>query len=242
MKVGNFVVLLVILVFALSCNNTNNAFDAKTYRVIESNSLIEDTAYYSIDIEYPYFVADGNEGQGLDTLNEAIQSFLDSAARYYWGVEPDSAVVLIDETGTAGKYVLDNKYQLLDTTPDVISILMETYSYALGAHGFTALHTYNFNVKERRFIAIGDLLDLSKPGNTDQLNQLLAKNFVNPKDCFNDKPTANSHYELFGIENGSLAFYYEAYTLGPYYCGWAKVLVSIEELKTAGLWKWDKAI
>lgn len=242
MKTMNLSLLLVIIFLALSCVNTNDSDNLKKYRVVESSSVIEDTACYTINIEYPYFVADGDEEQGFDTLNETIQFFMDTAARYYWGVEPDSAKVLIDETGAAGKYVLDNKYQLLDTTPDVISILMETYTYALGAHGFTALHTYNFDVKERRFIAIGDLLDFSNPETTDQLNQLLAKNFVNPEDCFNDIPTADEQFELFGIEKGNIVFYYEAYTLGPYYCGWAKVVVPIEQLKAAGLWKRDRDI
>jgi len=238
MKVRNFLFFLVIIFLAFSCINNNDSNSGKNYRVIESNSVIEDSAYYTINFEYPYFVADGNEDHGLDKLNETVQSFMDTAARYYWGVGIDSVKVLIDEIGSTGKYELNNKYQLLDTTPDVISILMETYSYALGAHGFTALHTYNFDIKENKLIVIGDVLDLSKPENTDKLNQLLAKNFDNPEDCFNTDPTADANFELFGFEKGNLVFYYEAYALGPYYCGSAKVVVSIDELKAAGMWKW----
>ncbi len=242
MKTINFYLFLVMIFLAMSCIRNNDSDNANNYRVVQSNSVIEDSAYYTINLEYPYFVADGDNNPGLDKLNEKLQFFMDTAARYYWGVDPDSAVVLIDETGSAGKYELDNKYQMLDTTPDVISILMETYSYALGAHGFTALHTYNFDVKEGKFIALGNVLDFSKPGNTDKLNQLLAKNFNNPEDCFNDSPTADAGFELFGIEKGNLIFYYEAYALGPYFCGSAKVVVSIEDLKKAGLWKWGGGI
>jgi len=239
MKIKIFLVFILTIVFANACINTNDLESAKKYRVVESKSVVEDSACYTINLEYPYFAAD-DANLNVDALNQAVQFFLDTAARYYWGVEPDSASVLIDETGTAGKYVLDNKYQVLDTTPDVISLLMETYSYALGAHGFTALHTYNFDVKKGEFIALGDVLDFSKPENTDKLNQLLAKNFVNPEDCFNDSPTAGADFELFGLEKDGISFFYEAYALGPYYCGWAKVVVPIEQLKAAGLWKWDR--
>jgi len=164
-------------------------------------------------------------------------SLLDTAAAYYWGVEMDSVKYFIDEAGSSAQYALSNKYRILDTTGNVISILMETYSYALGAHGFTALHTYNFDIEQNRFLSINDLLDFSKPDNILQLNKILKDHFENPEGCFNDTPTADGNFELFGIEPENLVFFYEAYELGAYYCGIARVSVPIEELKKAGLWK-----
>jgi hypothetical protein len=114
---------------------------------------------------------------------------------------------------------------------------METYSYALGAHGFTALHTYNYDLERNRLLVISDILNLSTPDNITTLNNLLARNFENPNDCFTQAPTADAQFQLFGIRPEHLVFYYEAYELGAYSCGIASINVPIEQLLEAGLWK-----
>ncbi|MCF8364741.1 MAG: DUF3298 and DUF4163 domain-containing protein [Bacteroidales bacterium] len=235
-------VFLLIIFMIFSCNSINENENRKGYHVIESNRLVTDSLYYTIKLEYPVFIAEDDQNQGSDIINNTIEKFLDTAARYYWGVEIDSAIVMIDETGTSGKYELYNSYQILDTTPDIISIFMETYSYALGAHGYTALHTHNFDLRQGKFLNLNDVLNFNYSENTSKLNELLAKYFQNPDACFNDLPTAGADFELFGIEPEHLVFYYETYSLGPYYCGTAKVRIPIEELKTAGLWKLDGKI
>lgn len=227
-----------LLIFGIfSCINQHENKNLKAYRIIENNHTVEDSLYYTIKLEYPVFIAEDNENKGPDLLNQRIETLLDTAARYYWGIDIDSARLLIDESGTSGKFELYNSYQILDTTPDLISIFMETYSYALGAHGFTALHTFNFDLKQNKFLKLEDVLDVSSDQNISKLNELLAANFQNPDDCFNDIPSAGKDFELFGIEQEHLAFYYEAYSLGAYYCGMAKVSVPIDAFKNAGLWK-----
>jgi hypothetical protein len=114
---------------------------------------------------------------------------------------------------------------------------MDTYSYALGAHGFTAIHTYNFDVKTGRFIRFKDVLNLNDSTNIRKLANLLKENFENPEDCFNDEPTADGTFKLFAFEPENMIFYYEAYELGAYYCGMASVKVPVADLREAGLLK-----
>lgn len=206
------------------------------YRIVESSSAIEDTAYYSIKVEYPVFISDDENNTVFAQLNHRIDAFLDTAASYYWGTSMDSAKQIIDETGASGQFILENDYEILDTTARLISLKLETYSFALGAHGFTAIHIYNYDVENQRFLKITDILNLDSPGNVGLLNDLLFQYFMNTDDCFNRNPAAGADFELFGLEPGNIVFYYEAYELGAYYCGMAAIRVPYQALKDAGLW------
>jgi hypothetical protein len=202
--------------------------------------ITEDTAYYSIRMQYPVFSSDDKvKHESLEGLNNKITSFLDTAAQYYWGINTTAIVHFLKESGSAGRYELINNYSILDSTQNLISLKMETYSYALGAHGFNALHTYNWDLSGNKLLKLDDLLDLSSPEKNALLNELLQKNFVDPEDCFNDLPTADKDFELFGLEPGFLVFFYQAYDLGAYSCGEATVRISLDELRDADLWKAD---
>ena len=219
----------------ISCNAELSEEDTPGYRVIENEKIIEDTACYSIRLQYPSFIADADSVQTLEILNAQIEGFLDTAAHYYWRMPPDSTGQIIEEAGSAGIFTLDNRYTILDTTNRFISLKMETYSYALGAHGFTAIHTYNFDIENGVFLKFDDILDLDDTTRVAKLNALLKENFENPEDCFNDEPTANGSFELFAVEPEYVVFYYEAYELGAYYCGTAIVKVPVKDLREAGL-------
>jgi hypothetical protein len=235
------IILLFVISLLVGCANLLND-DKKefSYKIIGQTSITEDPGYYKIENSYPYFVSDDTIlNKKLDVLNRQIEGYLDTAAQYFWGVNFDEVRKIKDETQASGLFELKNTYQVFDSTPDFISIKMETYSYALGAHGFTAISVFNFLTDEMKFLQLTDLLDLSMPENINLLNHLLEKNFENPGDCFDQQPTAGKDFRLFAIEKENLVFFYEAYELGAYYCGQGKVSIPLEELKEAGLWKWD---
>jgi hypothetical protein len=170
-------------------------------------------------------------------LNDSIKTFLDGAELSFWGVDVNGAIEIMQETEAAGQYELMNRYEILDTTNILISAKFETYSYALGAHGFTAINTYNLDLETGKLLKLTDLVDLSNEDKMTQFNQLLVSSFVNTDDCFNEEPKIDSSYEKFAISPDFLVVYFEAYELGPYACGSAEILVSIEELKEVGIWK-----
>ena len=235
-----FVIVAFLVVAAITLIYRSCYYSGKTglgYRVVESSSVIEDTAYYSIKLEYPVFISMDENDTTFAELNQRIDAFLDTAAPYYWGTSLDSTKQIIHETGAAGQFILENEYEILDTTDRLVSLKMETYIFALVAHCFTATHTYNFDMKEKRFLLITDLLNLGNQENVDLLNGLLLRYFKNEDDCFNHHPTAGPDFDLFGLEPGNMVFYYEAYELGAYYCGSAAIRVPYEALKEAGLWK-----
>lgn len=237
---NKWIVLIILAIIVGACRDLPESDNSPTYRIVEMDRVIEDTAYYSIRMHYPVFSSDDKvENDKLEFLNQEIASFLDTASHYYWGVHTTAIVHFLKETKASGKYELTNKYTILDSTKTLISLKMETYSYAMGAHGFNALHTYNLDLANNKMLKLEDILDLSSKEKNELLNKLLQKNFVDPEDCFNDLPTANKDFELFGLEPGFLVFFYQAYDLGAYSCGEASVRISLDELRDVGLWKAD---
>jgi hypothetical protein len=230
----------IIALALFSCNTFKSNDNQKPeYKIIDQYRTTEDPDFYKIELSFPFFTSDNEiQREKLEILNEEITAFLDTAAQYYWGIAPKEVRTIKDETETEGIFELNNTYEILDTLPGFISLKMETYSYALGAHGFTALHTYNYDIDEEKLLKITDLIDLSAPDNERLLNQLLQKNFDNPGDCFDGQPTAGKNFRLFALIGEEVHFYYEAYELGAYYCGIGRVVITVDELKTAGLWKW----
>lgn len=230
----------IVALTLFSCNTfKSNDNQNPGYKIIDQYSTTEDPDFYKIELSFPFFTSDDEiQREKLEILNEEITAFLDTAAQYYWGTAPKEVRTIKGETEAEGLFELKNTYEILDTIPGFISLKMETYSYALGAHGFTAIHTYNYAIDEEKLLKITDLIDLSAPENEQLLNQILQKNFENPGDCFDEQPTADKKFRLFALMGEEVHFFYEAYELGAYYCGIGQVTVPVEELKTAGLWKW----
>lgn len=232
--------LFIALLIMASCQQDETDRSGLGYDVIDQHQLVEDTAYYSIDMHYPQFTSSLEEKmEALEILNGSVSAFLDTALTYYWGTNTRGVIQIMEETEAAGKYQLINKYEILDTTENLISIKFETYSFALGAHGFTGIHTFNFSLPKAGFLQISDVLDFSTKANTDTLNALLARNFTNPDDCFDNTPTADSSFQRFGLLPDTMVFYYEPYELGAYYCGSAEIKIPVIELKKAEIWKAD---
>ena len=228
-----------LLMILSACRQDKPEKNPRTYRVEHKQVLYENPSYFTIELNYPLFVTEGEEELNLEPLNTAITSFLDTAAVYYWGTDTTGAKQVIDEAEAAGTYQLLNTYEIPDTTNHLISVKLETYSFALGAHGFTAIHTYNYSTCEQKMLDIQDVLDLSSTEKILHLNQLLLKHFENPEDCFNQDPTADSDFTRFALTEDEVIFYYEAYELGAYYCGMAEIRIPVAELEEAGLWKFN---
>ncbi len=228
------------LTFLVSCSTSTSPKQEQllNYQVVENARLIEDTLAYKIDYQFPWFESEKEElSSQLSKLNDKIKYFLDVAQHTFWGVDAEGAIKIVQESESSGKYELMNRYEILDTTNCLISLKFETYSFALGAHGFTALNTYNLDLETGRLLKLVDIVDISDANNLMQFNQLLVASFVNTEDCFTEDPKIDIKYDLFAISPDFLVIYFEAYELGPYYCGAAEILVSIDELKEVGLWK-----
>lgn len=239
-KIQFLSVSIIALLIAASCGRTSEKEDPSLgFTVIHKEKSVQDSLYFKIDIAYPFFVCDDTLSCSFEKLNNAIDAYLDTAVQFYWGADMEEVYRIIDETDTHGYFIFDNKYQITDSTRRYVSMVFHSYSYALGAHGFTAITTFNFDIEENQLISLSDLLDISTDEKAATLNNLLSENFKNPDGCFFNEPTAGGDFQRFGMEPDSLIFYYEAYELGAYSCGQPVVKLSVEDVRESGLWKMD---
>jgi hypothetical protein len=226
----------VLILIVLSCGRSTKQDEGLNYAIVHNQKPDFDSLYYQIDIGFPVFLPDDTTSNAFDVLNDAMSSFLDTAAFYYWGVDTEGAKSIIDDTKTHGVFMFYNSYQLTDTTNALVSVVFESYSYALGAHGFTAITTFNYDIANRRLLDLTDMIDISSEEKLAVLNGLLIENFENPFGCFTKEPSVDGEFIRFGMEPGFLVFHYEAYELGAYSCGEAVVKIPVDALREAGIW------
>lgn len=230
-------ITVVLLLTTFSCRflKKKTEISGLPYTTIHQEVKKVDSLYYKIEIQYPVFESKDTSALNLGELNTAISSFLDKAMVYFWSTDTLGAKKMIQETGASGYFILMNKYQVMDSTTSRISVMFETYSYALGAHGFTAITTFNYDLVNGKMLGLSDLIDFSDPGKQKELESFLDKHLENPDSCFYMKPTIDPDFKRFAVAPDHLLFYYEAYELGPYSCGTATIKIPIEELKASGL-------
>lgn len=238
-KASIFTLVFTFLILSFSCRYfwTRPSDGTLAYKIIHSESTYGDSVYYKIDLKKPIFVHNDSLDASLKELNHAMESFLDTATFYFWGTDTTGAIEIVKETGTSGFYLLINNYRILDSTNKIISVVFETYSYALGAHGFTAITTFNFDIRSKKMLEVSDIIDFSKPENQEILNKLLAKFLVDGQDCFDVEPFADKNFSRFALDPEHVVFFYEAYELGAYACGSAEVKIPKAELTVAGIYK-----
>ena len=235
---NKLIIFLIALLFSgiLACRRTGrNADETLPYKIVHHEAIRSDSMSFRIDIKYPFFVPLDSSKTSLKTLNRAIQQFLDTAMMTYWGADTTETAKIVNETGAEGHFILMNNYYLSDTSSKIISLVFETYSYALGAHGFTAITTFNYDLINQKMLKLTDLIDLSPPVKQQVLDSLLMAHFENPEGCFTTPPFVDKSFERYALEPDTMVFYYEAYELGAYSCGSAKVKIPLLEMEAADL-------
>lgn len=168
-------------------------------------------------------------------LNERLTNLSDSLVRstktqavdFFTEYNRDLEAGKIEFPRPAFQYNLYLTDSMFVASEKIISIQVTAYVFSGGAHGNTFFYSQNFSPEKGVFYATGDILDLNKE---DEINALLMKNFRNPADCFDQKPTLKLATTI-NVTAQSVVFTYAHYVLGAYACGFVTVEVPIAELK-----------
>ena len=99
----------------------------------------------------------------------------------------------------------------------------------------TTFYCYNLDMHNGTLLPMSTYLRDDKES-VDKINALLKQYLHNPDNCFNTDPTLNMEgFAGINIGEKNVYFTFEAYALGPYACGPATIAVPIDELKKAGV-------
>ena len=115
-------------------------------------------------IYYPQF-KDSTGKNNFSSLNSHFQAEGRKLVK-----EKQSIMELSLEDDIMGEYYMfDTAYKITRSDLNFISVLFESYAYTGGAHGYEQLFSYNYDVKNERFISLHDLA--TKSGYEDKIIQ-----------------------------------------------------------------------
>ncbi len=200
--------------------------------VVADNRVSHDVETYKVEASRPSFLWKGEQTDAaFSKLNQAISDLVDGlvdslrvdANEFFREMEE------LDMERPAWRYELMVEDSVFMVTPDFVSVRLTVYEFRGGAHGMTAFHSFNYDVKNQKLLTNEEILDYGKSAVVDAG---LKANFENPDGCFNLEPTL-ADATVVNVTPESLCFTYEQYVLGPYACGVAEVEVPRATLKEA---------
>ena len=218
-----YLLILISSLGILSCSNNNKneiAADEILEKTIESK-------YYLIT--YNSVIFKKNE-EPINIINDSIDKFIKLEIKTFINSIDDDIKGLIDNNETSGKYELNIITDHYITTYGFISTIIELNHYTLGAHGNSIYKSINYDIINNKFVNLSELSHLTDRNKLEQFNILLNKYFINNDSCFTDKPKIDENFNIFTIQEDSIALYFAPYELGAYACGSAEITIPINEL------------
>lgn len=135
-------------------------------------------------------------------------------------------------------YELDIKYDTVNHSAGVVSLVFTVYEYTGGAHGITTITTYTFDTANNRLITLDDLftntidaLKIVAPiaqaaiaknlGDMNQSDMLQQGTAIDPK-----------NYDAFALNADSITFYFQQYQVGPGAAGIQQISIPLAQLSS----------
>ncbi len=187
--------------------------DNRIYPIVVNTLEIR---YENLEVDYPQVVCIPNPNV-QESINRAILNSvyeLIQEQRYYQ--DPN-----IDMTGT---------YELKNNDKGVLSITLENYAFAGGAHGNTIVKALNFDIMTGHIYTLPELF---KP-NSDYIKRIsnIIKAQIRARDLpILDEFTEISPNQYFYIADRCLVIFFQLYEITPYYIGIPYFPISIYELE-----------
>ncbi len=199
-------------------------------------SDIQEMTYGKYQISYPVLEAEySNFNTAIRTfIEEQKNAFLSQAeenwkARYATRSLEDSIPEKPSSEEKFPFFVTWSQEQLNDR---YVSIALEVYAFSGGAHGSTIIKTFNYDVKNRKFISLSDLyagtpgyLSIVSDAAIAQLRQQQGDTGIDGfsgmlADGASPKP---ENFEAFTFSDELITIYFQQYQVGPYALGIPKV-------------------
>lgn len=225
------VMLLLTLIFCFSQFNFVSAND--NYFIINKTIKITEV-FLDVDIMVPHF-----EGfSSADTINKDIKNLVADSigearitAKYMEELNNDN--IKNGQDPWVSKVALDIGYDYF-LNKDILSIQLNIYSYAGGAHGNYFIVPITVNTKTGEFYGFKDLFkDNNKSIETIE-NKLIQTMDKNPENYFAEyKKTVKAKKGDFNfyIDGNKLVVYFDLYDIAPYAGGMHHFVFEADELK-----------
>ncbi len=240
----NIAIILLLFLLLISCSNLNEKDKSEeyvsknTYKVVEQKIEKKDT-FYKLLIKYPKLVVSGNKKNNItDVFNTKVLSIINKKYSEYKGEALLQIKKEVESYTSNAIYELNISYKVYRNN-NIISILLTTYEYSLGAHGRSLLNSINFDSKSNKFITLEELFYLDKNKHLDKLNKLLTENITDNETLFEPDIIINNKFSTFNITNEDIIFSFEPYEIAPYAAGIIDIKLSLSYLIDEGYLRYD---
>jgi hypothetical protein len=169
-------------------------------------------------------------------FNDRVDKFVDNLQKTLFPAAPPAVAApagkkapadAADEEPETREFIVSDV--LFRATNHYISLRLDVYAYTGGAHGDNSFYTFNYDLRQRKFITNDQLLDYARRAD---IEKLLQAHFNNPDNAFTETPTLDDS-ALFNFTDKELHVTYPPYILGPFSAGAAEISVPLTELKAA---------
>jgi hypothetical protein len=213
-------------------NKEENQEQTKNKIPVEDKKITDDTKPFKIDITYPY-IAESSE------FNQKVNSIVDEELNNFKtnSLENDNAVKKIDPESYAKyprQYDFYVKYAKGQADENVISAVLEIYSFTGGAHGATNFIPINYSQKNNKEIKLADIFS-GQEDYVKKISDFCIKNLTEQitagagsiegtwiEDGAGPK---EENFSIFLINQNSITFYFPQYQVAPYALGDFKVIM-----------------
>ncbi len=261
MKISKALLLIILTIFALSCKNNKQSdtkqdtalvFEERIFNMESSTCATDSVRCARVFITYP--VATQGDAAALSAINDSVMFYIRQTVSVFAG-SPESIPATLEEAaaGFIGEYEVYQQEQtdfitpweietngkVLHQSPEVVSLEIDNYSYAGGAHpnGYSIL--LNFDAKT------GAKIDpVEKVTDVKKLTQLAEAKFREARELEADADLNEEGFFWGGpfalpaniaITDKGLYFVYNAYEAAAYALGPTDFVLTYEELKD--IWK-----
>ncbi|MFK4049499.1 RsiV family protein [Acinetobacter venetianus] len=128
------------------------------------------------------------------------------------------------------------KPKILQSKGSLATVVLNSSSYLGGAHGSTAQHYYNFDLKNQKQIQLNDLLLPKQKATLDKLAHDAFKAWIVDSKLANDPKEYEEAWPFqvtdnFLLGEQGLILQYGEYEIGPYVVGLPRLVIPFEQLK-----------
>ena len=198
-------------------------------------TIKEELDYLTTDISYPSF----DEYKGLD-------KYVENLVQSGWNDFKEKSETSWNEIAELNSYSLPPYEYCVDFTvydnKDIISIILEIYSFNGGAHGQTNIKTVNYDKNTEKFLTITEATKLSYDEIADSCRKYLYKTLIEDEKFEIDGETVllldemreegtspiAGNYEAFTINGDVLSIYFEPAKVAPHYYGIQTVEIKLQ--------------
>jgi len=196
---------IVSLFSFVSCGSTQKTVNAVSYSSIKFSEFND---FISSNIVYPQF-----KKKSYSKLDKKIQDFTDSDYKAF------KSVAKKEYNGFKFSYYLTSEVFSTNTT---ISVLCNILTYTGGAHGNTAIKTFNFDVEKNEFMTITKATGKS----LKEIAQIVKKDLLKRECDVSSIFESEKCFENFTVSDKNVTIYFEPYEVASYAMGVVEVNVS----------------